>query len=94
MSAKPHLLDDDDLLNPANWLGVKELAGILGVNQQSIYNMLDAGANLPPVHRRVGSSKLRFFKPEVRRWMADPTCFTRTVSPSTRLAKPLEEARA
>jgi len=79
MAANPSLLDDNDVTNPANWMGVKDLAVILGIEQQVIYNMIDANANLPPVYRRAGGTRIRFFKPEVRVWLQDPNHFTRTV---------------
>jgi predicted DNA-binding transcriptional regulator AlpA len=86
MAANPSLLDDNDLLNPANWLGAKELAAILGVCQQDIYNTIYANGNLPPIYRRKGSTRIRFFKPEVRVWLQDPANFTRTVSGATEKA--------
>lgn len=80
MAANPSLLDDDDMLNPANWIGVKELAAILGVGPQDVYNTIYANGNLPPRYRRAGSTRIRFFKPEVRKWLSDPANFTREVS--------------
>lgn len=75
MATNPSRLDDDDFLNPSNWLSCKELAAILGVSQQGFYNMMAMKANLPPQHRRVGSQRVMFFKPQVRAWMTDPNCF-------------------
>lgn len=77
----------DDLINPANWWSGKEVAALIGVTQQSLYNMIDRGANLPPVHRRVGSTRLRFFKPEVISWMNDPKTYDRQVPAAQRTAE-------
>lgn len=87
----------EDFLNPANWMTLKEFASLIKVNAQSIYNMIEDSANLPPIHRRAGgkrkdgrdrSTRILFYKPEVYEWMTNN--LTRTVSPASQAPRPAE----
>lgn len=79
---------DYDLLDPKNWIGVKELAGILGIRTQSIYNLHAEGGDLPPIHKK--GRCVRFFRPEVEAWLISG----RRLTASARLMqRALSEAR-
>lgn len=91
MATKP---TPEDFLNPANWMALKEFAALIKVNAQSVYNMIDTGANLPPLHRRAGSTRILFYKPEVYEWMTNDKNFTRTVVSPASQAPRVAEAHA
>ncbi|MEI2790471.1 MAG: hypothetical protein V9E93_16560 [Steroidobacteraceae bacterium] len=59
---------DDDFLDPAQWMSPKDLAGVMGINLQSLYNKISVGEDLP-VSYPVTDRKTRFFKPDVKAWL-------------------------
>lgn len=59
---------DHDWLDPLNWVTPKELAAILRKNVKTIYNLISAGADLPPIYRPGGHTP-RFFRPEIEAWL-------------------------
>ena len=58
---------DYDLLDPRNWISPADLAAILGMHEQSIYNLIHTGGDLPPNYKKGRS--VRFFRPEVEAWL-------------------------
>ncbi|AMN46667.1 hypothetical protein ACG33_06070 [Steroidobacter denitrificans] len=71
-----------EVVNPDNWIGVKQFAAMQRMKPQTVYNLRDTGGNLPPIHRRAGSTRIMFFVPQVREWMNDPKSFITTTPPS------------
>lgn len=59
---------EHDWLDPLNWVTPKELAAILRKNVQTIYNLISAGGDLPPIYRPGGGAP-RFFRPEIEAWL-------------------------
>lgn len=57
-----------DRLDPLNWVTPKELAAILRKHPQTIYNLISADGDLPPIYRPGGGAP-RFFRPEVETWL-------------------------
>ena len=68
---------------------LKEFASLIKVNAQSVYNMIDTGANLPPLHRRAGSTRILFYKPQVYEWMTNGKNFV-CVAPASQVSRPTE----
>lgn len=79
---------DHDWLDPLNWVTPKELAAILRKNVKTVYNLISAGGDLPPIYRPGGASP-RFFRPEVEAWLVKD----RWVPAATRLREE-SDARA
>jgi predicted DNA-binding transcriptional regulator AlpA len=64
---------DHDLLSPLNWVTAKELAATLRKSVQTIYNLISAGGDLPPIYRPGGRTPL-FLRPEVEAWLIKDRC--------------------
>lgn len=79
---------NDDFLNPSLWMSAKELAGVLGIHVQSVYNKISTGEDFPESYE-VGVRKTRFFKPEVKAWL-----LKRRRIPAAVQIQQLTEARA
>lgn len=61
---------DEDFLDPAQWMSPRELAGVLGIKVQSLYNKISTGEDMPasyPISDRV----TRFYRPEVKAWLLE-----------------------
>ena len=59
---------DDDFLDPAQWMSLKEFADILGMKVQNAYNRISTGEDMPEMYK-FSSRLTRLYRPQVRAWI-------------------------
>lgn len=59
---------DDDFLDPAQWMSLREFADILGMKVQNVYNRISMGEDMPETYK-ISSRLTRLYRPQVQAWI-------------------------
>ncbi len=79
---------DDDFLDPAQWMSLKEFADILGMKVQNAYNRISTGEDMPEMYK-FSSRLTRLYRPQVQAWMHAQADHTRAQLDALRVGPPI-----